>query len=36
MRGNWSTELLVAAFTIAVALLILIPWLLDSTVDIRR
>jgi len=33
MRGNWSTGLLVAALTIVLALLILIPLLLDSTTD---
>jgi hypothetical protein len=36
MSGNWSTELLVAVFTITVALLILIPWLIDSTTDVWR
>jgi hypothetical protein len=32
-RGNWSTELLLAALTVALTLLVLIPLLLDSTGD---
>src|SRR5690349_18274102 len=30
LRGNWSAELLIAVLTIVIALLFLIPWLIES------
>jgi len=34
LHGNWSTELLIAVFTIVLTLVLLLPLLLNSSTDV--